>query len=164
MQKLDTTFTTDSSNPESMSYYIMIRETIHSLDRLIVTVIYQSVTIITGSLTLGVLLYEYIETPLHASILGCFLTIIAVFLTYNSQKRIKLYTDILGQKIKVAEKLEDLLISNDSIKITKQIEKNVSYAGMKGESIFLRSSKLLYLIEGGLILYFVINTICMVCK
>jgi len=164
MQNFDSTFTTESSNPQSMSYYIMIRETIHGLDRLIATVVYQSVTIITGSLTLGILLFEYIKNPLHASSLACFLTIFAFLLTYNSKKRITLYTDILVQNVKVAERLEDLLFSNDSIKITKQIEKIVSYAGMKGKSLFLRSTKLLYLIESGLLLYFAINAICMVCK
>lgn len=164
MQKFDSTFTTESSNPQSMSYYLMIRETIHGLDRLIVTVVYQSVTIITGSLTLGILLFEKIENLLHASILACFLTFVAILLTYNSQKRIKLYTDILVQKVKVAEKLEDLLFSNGSIKITQQIEKNVKYAGMKGESIFLRSTKVFYLIESALLSYFVIKAIFMIFK
>ncbi len=164
MHNVNSSFITESSNPQSMSYYIMIRETIHSLDRLIATVVYQSVTIITGSLTFGILLFGYIENPLHASSLACFLTLFAFFLTYNSKKRITLYTDMLVQNVKVAERLEDLLFSNDSIKITKQIEKIVNYAGMKGKSLFLRSSKVLYLIEGGLSLYFAINAIFMVCK
>ena len=147
MQKFNPTFTTESANPESMSYYIMIRETIHGLDRLIVKVIYQSVTIITGSITLGVLLFENIETPLHASFIALSLTIVAIFLTYNSKKRIKLYTDILGQNVKVAKELESLLFSNNNIKITQQIENIVENAGMKGERIYLRSSNLLYVIE-----------------
>lgn len=155
MQKFDSIFTTESSNPQSMSYYIMIRETIHGLDRLIVTVVYQSVTIITGSLTFGILFFGYIKNPLHASIIACFLTFVAIFLTYNSKKRIKLYTEILGQNVKVAKELENLLFSNDNIKITQQIENIVEYAGMKGERIFLRSSNLLYVIEFLLLLYFV---------
>lgn len=164
MKKFDSTFTAESSNPQSMSFYLMIRETIHGLDKLIVTVIHQSVTIITGCLTLAILLFEKIDNPLHATFLACFLIIIAILFTYNSQKRIKLYTCILGQKVKVAKKLENLLFSNDSIKITQQIEKNVEYAGMNGESIFLISTQVFYLIESALLLYFVIKAIFMLFK
>lgn len=162
MQKFNSTFPTESFNSQIMSYYLMLRETIQEMDRLIVTVIHQSVTIISGCLTLSILLFEKIEDPLHATILAFLLTIIAFLLTYNSQKRIKLYSDILAQTVKVAGELENSLIPNDSIKITLQIEKNVKYAGMKGEGIFLRSTKVFYLIESALLLYFMSKAIFMI--
>ena len=156
MQNRDSSFMTEFSNPESMSYYLLLRETIHGLDKLIVTVIYQSVTIITGSLTLAVLFFEKIENPWGATILAVILTVIAMFLTRNSRRRVKLYSDILAQKVKVAEKLENLLFSDDSVKVTQQIEKNVQYAGMKGEGIFIKSMLLLYWIEIALLLYLLV--------
>lgn len=164
MQKFDATFTTGSSNPQIMSYYIMLRETIHGMDKLIVTVVHQSVTLITSFLTLSILLFEKIEEPLHATILAVLLIIIAFLLTYNSEKRIKLYTRILVQTVRVTGELEDSLLPNDSVKITQQIEKNVEYAGMKGEGIFLKSTQVFYLIEGALLLYFVIKGIFMFFK
>ena len=164
MQKFDATFTTGSSNPQIMSYYIMLRETIHGMDKLIVTVVHQSVTLITSFLTLSILLFEKIEEPLHATILAVLLIIIAFLLTYNSEKRIKLYTRILVQTVRVTGELEDSLLPNDSVKITQQIEKNVEYAGMKGEGIFLKSTQVFYLIESALLLYFVIKGIFMFFK
>lgn len=161
MSKSDSTFTTEFSESQNIFYYNMIRDTVHSLDKLIVTVIYQSVTFITGSLTLSILFFGYLNNHLHSCILGFFLTIIAFLLTFNSERRIKLYTSILGEHVKVAERIEDLFFKDDGIKVTKQIEKNVNYAGMKGEAIFLRSIKLLYLIEVGLLIYFLINAIIM---
>ena len=159
MLKSNSAITTESSNSQTMSYYLMIRETIHGLDGLIVKVIYQSVTIITGSLTLAVLLFEKIGNPHGATILAALLTIIAIFLTLNSRRRVKLYSDVLAQNVEVAQKLENLLFSDDGIKVTKQIEKNVKYAGMKGEGIFLRSMRVFYWIEGALVAYLVMSLI-----
>ena len=164
MQKFDATFTTGSSNPQIMSYYIMLRETIHGMDKLIVTVVHQSVTLITSFLTLSILLFEKIEEPLHATILAVLLIIIAFLLTYNSEKRIKLYTRILVQTVRVTGELEDSLLPNDSVKITQQIQNNVKYAGMTGEGIFLKSTQVFYLIESALLLYFVIKGIFMFFK
>ena len=154
MKKI-TEITSESSNSQDMSYYIMIRETIHGLDGLITKVIYQSVTIITGSLTLAVLLFEKIQNPYGATLLAFALTIIAFSLTRNSRRRTKLLSDLLTTNVEVAAKLENLLLSDDSIKITQLIEKNVEYAGRRGERIFLKSMQKFYWIEGILSLYFI---------
>lgn len=148
-----------SSTSSTTPYYVMIRETIHGLDNLIVTVIHQSAVIITGALTLGVGLLPIIQDPWGRVFLGI-VTVIAFILTLNSQRRIKLYSDILIQNIEVAEKLEDALLLDESIKITKQIEKNVRYAGMRGESIFLRGIKVFYAIEIALFVYVILSSIC----
>lgn len=162
MQQIDSTITTESSNPQIMSYYLMIRETIHGLDRLIVTVIYQSVTIITSCLTFGILLFEKVGDPLTATFIAFFLTSMAFLLTGNSNKRIKFYANMLVQEVQVAKELENWLFSKDSIKITWQIEKNVEYAGMRGESLFLRITKIFYVIEAVLCIYFVGRVMYMV--
>ena len=151
-----TKITGESSNPEAMSYYVMIRETIHGLDNLIVTIIHQSVLTITGALTLGVGLSTVITDP-WGRVFLFIITVIAFSLTLGSHKIVKLYTDILGEAVKVAQKLEDALISDDSIKITKQIENNVKYAGRRGERIFSRGIKAFYLIELGLVVYLILS-------
>jgi len=150
--------TKESTSPQDMSYYVMIRETIHGLDNLIVKVIYQSVAIITGALTLGVGLLPVIQDPWGRVFLGI-VTISAFILTLNSQRRIKLYSDLLVQNVEVAETLENALLSDDSITITQRIEKNVKHAGMEGEKIFLRGVKVLYAIEFALFVCVVLSFI-----
>jgi hypothetical protein len=147
-----------------MSYYLKTRETIHGLDKLIASAIHQSVTMITASLTLGVVLYEKIDDPLHSTILALLLTIIAFIITYNVQRRIKFYSDMLTQAILVADRLEDSLISDHEVKLTRQIEENVPLAKIGGVGIYLTSSKVFYLIEGILFLYFSIRAVVMLHK
>ncbi len=163
--------TTESCSPEDMSYYVMIRETIHGLDNLIVTTIHHSVTIITGALVLGVVLAPIIADPWGRVFLGI-ITVVALILTWGSHRRVKLYSDMLTQQVAVAEDMEDLLLSDDSIKaikpieekdrytgikITKRIEKNVEYAGMKGEIIFKIGIMAFYVIEFALLVYLVLT-------
>lgn len=152
----DSKITTDNCNQESMSYYLKTRETIHGLDQLIASAIAQSVTMVTASLTLGVILYEKIDNPLHSTLLALLLTFIAFLITYNAQRRITFYSQLLEQTVKVAEKLEDVLIKKDDVKLSKQIEDKVQFAGFGGVRIYLRSIKVFYLIEIGLVLYFLI--------
>ena len=149
---------TEYADSRSMSFYQMIRETIHGLDKLIVTVIYQSVTIITGCLTLSILLFEKIENRAHAPCLSVILVIIAFLITRNSQNRIKFYTNLMGENIKLAEELENLLFFHNSIKITHRIEKKVKYAGKKGEQIFRKSIIVFYIIEAFLVMCLLYNS------
>ena len=141
-----------------IDYYRVVRETIHGLDNLIVTVIHQSVIIITAALTLGVGLSGVIGDPWNRVFLGI-ITIIAFYVTWGSQRRVKLYSDILVEQIEVAEKMEESLISNDSIRITRQVERNVKHAGMDGEAIFLMGIKTFYAIEFALAVYLVLSPI-----
>jgi hypothetical protein len=152
----DIKITTSNCNQESMSYYLKTRETIHGLDQLIASAIAQSVTMITASLTLGVILYEKIDNPLHSTLLALLLTFIAFLITYNAQRRITFYSQLLEQTVMVAKKLEDVLIKHDDVKLSKQIEDKVQFAGFGGVRIYQRSIKVFYLIEIGLVLYFVI--------
>ena len=160
MKKSNFSVINKSSNSNIISYYTTIRETIHGLDRLIVTVIHQSVTIITGCLTFSILLYEKIKNSWHAPTLALILIIIAFFLTLNSQRKIKLYTNLMAQNIEVAVILEDLLFKDDKIKITQKIQKIVEHAGVKGEGIFLAGIKVFYAIEFALFVYFIVRAIC----
>lgn len=157
----DSKITAPACDSESMSYHLNTRDTIQGLDRLIAPAIYQSVTMITASLTLAVVLYEKIDNLLHSTILALLLTIIAFIITFNVQRRIKFCSDILTQAIGVAVKLENSLISSDEIKLTLQIERNVPFARIGGVSIYLTSSKVFYLIEAILFLYFSINAVIM---
>jgi hypothetical protein len=159
MQNSDLKITTHNCNQESMSYYLKTRETIHGLDQLIASAIAQSVTMITASLTLGVILYEKIDNPLHSTLLALLLTFIAFLITYNAQRRITFYSQLLEQTVNVAKKLEDVLIKQDEVKLSKQIEDKVQFAGYGGVRIYLRSIKVFYLIEIGLALYFLIFAI-----
>ena len=47
------------------------------------------------------------------------------------------------------------MLSDDNIKITKRIEQNVEYAGMKGEIIFKRGIIAFYAIEVTILVYLV---------
>lgn len=144
--------TTDNCSPEDMSYYVMIRETIHGLDNLITTTIHHSVVIITVALSVGVSVSRIIETPWNQVFL-LITTIVAFFLTLGSHKRVKLYSDLLSEHVAVGQKLEDRLLSDDDEKITKRIEGKVEYAGMKGEIIFKRGIIAFYVIEVAIFCY-----------
>ena len=146
--------TTQACSPEDMSYYVMIRETIHGLDNLIVTTIHHSVVIITGALGLGVALFPVIQDPWSKAFLFI-ATVVAFTLTLGSHKRVKLYSDLLTEHVAVAGELEAQLLSDDNIKITKRIEQNVEYAGMKGEIIFKRGIMAFYAIEAAILVYLV---------
>lgn len=146
--------TTENCSPEDMSYYTMIRETTHGLDNLIVTTIHHSVVIITGALGLGVALFPVIQDPWGKAFLFV-TTVVAFILTLGSHRRVKLYSDLLTEHVAVAEELEDQLLSDDNIKITKRIEQNVEYAGMKGEIIFKRGIMAFYTIEVAILAYLV---------
>lgn len=171
--------TTENCSPEDMSYYVMIRETIHGLDNLIESTIHHSVTIITATLSLGVTLGVAMsflgEGPDYwGKIFLLVVTIVAFILTLSSHKRVGLYTGLLIENVAIAEKLEDKLIldiktnsdNSDSvnksveqqnckdkkdkgIRLTKRIEKNVKHAGPKGKRIF----------KGGIIAFYFIEAI-----
>lgn len=151
--------TTDSCDADSMSYYVMIRETIHGIDNLIVTTIHHSIVIITAALGLGVTLSPVIQDPWGKAFLFI-TTIVAFVLTLGSQKRVELYTDLLIEHVKVAGELEDLLLSDDNVKITKKIEKEekgkdkkVEHAGERGKMIFKRGIIAFYAIEAAIMAY-----------
>lgn len=146
--------TTESCNAEGMSYYVMIRQTIHGIDNLIVTTIHHSIVIITAALGLGVTLSPIIQDPWGKAFLFI-TTVVAFILTLGSHKRVELYTDLLVEHVAVAKKLEDSLLSDENVKITKRIEKNVEYAGMKGEIIFKRGIIAFYAIEAAVVVYLV---------
>lgn len=146
--------TTESCNAEGMSYYVMIRQTIHGIDNLITTTIHHSVVIITAALGLGVSLSPIIQDPWSQALLFI-TTVVAFILTLGSHKRVKLYTDLLAEHVAVAKELEDSLLSGENVKITKRIEKNVEYAGMKGEIIFKRGIIAFYAIEAIILVYWV---------
>ena len=74
----------ENASGEDLSYYRMLRDTIHGLDNVIVTVIAQSFTILTGIITLSILLYEKIDDRFSATILALFLIIISFFDWYIS--------------------------------------------------------------------------------
>jgi len=144
--------TTENCSPEDMSYYTMIRETTHGLDNLIVTTIHHSVVIITGALGLGVALSPVIQDPWGKAFL-LITTVVAFILTLGSHRRVELYSDLLTEHVAVAAELEDQLLSDDNIKITKRVEQNVEYAGMKGEIIFKRGIMAFYVIEAAIFIY-----------
>lgn len=146
--------TTDTCTPEDMSYYVMIRETIHGLDNLIETTIHHSVVIIAVALGVGVSVSPIIQTPWSQAFLFI-TTLIAFFLTSGSHKRVKLYSDLLVQHVAVGQELEDRLLSDENAKITKRIEQNVKYAGRRGEIIFKRGIMAFYIIEVTLFSYLV---------
>ena len=168
--------TTENCSPEDMSYYVMIRETIHGLDNLIESTIHHSVTIITATLSLGVTLGVAMgflgeEPDYWAKIFLLIVAIVAIIITFSSHKRVGLYTELLIENVAIAEKLEDKVIldintksdNNDSvnksveqqnckdkgIRLTKRIEENVKHAGSKGKRIF----------KGGIIAFYFIEAI-----
>jgi hypothetical protein len=132
----------------------MIRETIHGLDNLIVTTIHHSVVIITGALCLGVALFPIIEAPWNQAFLFI-TTLVAFILTLGSHKRLKLYSGLLTEHVAVGQELEERLLSDDNVKITKRIEKEVKYAGRKGEIVFKRGIMAFYVIEVAIFVYLV---------
>jgi hypothetical protein len=144
-----------------MSYYLKLRDTIHGIDKLIASAIHQSVTMITASLTLGVILYEKLGDLLNSTILALLLTIAAFWITLNAKRRIRFYSEMLNQTVKAAGDLEDLLISSDEVKITRQIQKKVKYSAIGGVNIYLASSHVFYVIEAALFIYFSVNAILM---
>jgi len=174
--------TTQACSPEDMSYYVMIRETIHGLDNLIESTIHHSVTIITATLSVGVTLGVAMssfggEPDCWGKIFLFVVTIVAFILTLSSHKRVGLYTDLLIENVAIAKKLEDKLIldintnsdNSDSvnksveqqnckdkgIRLTKRIEKNVEHAGKKGQGIFKRGIIAFYFIEAIIVAFLV---------
>ena len=177
--------TTQACSPEDMSYYVMIRETIHGLDNLIESTIHHSVTIIAATLSLGVTLGVAMgflgEGPDYwGKIFLLVVTIVAFILTLNSHKRVVLYTDLLVENVAIAKKLEDILIldvntnsdNSDSvnksveqqnckdkkdkgIRLTKRIQKNVEHAGSRGKEIFKRGIIAFYAIEISMVAFLV---------
>ena len=106
--------TTENCSPEDMSYYVMIRETIHGLDNLIESTIHHSVTIITATLsvgiTLGVAMGFWGDPNFWGKFFLLFVTVIAIILTYSSSERVGLYANLLVENVDIAKKLEDELI------------------------------------------------------
>jgi len=151
--------TTPACDSVSMSYYLNARETIHGLDNLIASAIHQGVTMITAALTLAVLLYEKLGSPSHSVAPALLLTIIAFFITLNANRRVSLYTRLLGETVEAAKNLEEKLISDKEVRITHRIEEQVKYAGLTGRRIYLRSIIVFYWIEAVLVLYFLIDAI-----
>ena len=149
----------DDVNERDLSYYLMLRETIHGLDNVIVTIIAQSFTIITGALGFSVLLYEKIDNKISATILALFLVLISVFITFNSKRRVKLYSDLLGQSVQTAQEIEEKIIKSVDDQITNRLQKNVKHAGMKGEKLYLRGINIFFIIEGILLIYLLFRTV-----
>ena len=161
--------TTENCTPEDMSYYTMIRETIHGLDNLITATIRHSVTIITGALGLGVALSPIIPNPYWGVAFLFLTTVVALILTWGSHQRVNLYADMLAEQVAVAEMLEDQLLLDiipaagsvqkkgeySGIKITKRIEQNVGYAGKRGKIIFKIGIIAFYTIEAAIFLYLI---------
>ena len=156
--------TADSCDAQSMSYYLKLRDLIHGVDKLIASAIHQSVTMITASLTLGVILYEKLGDPLNATILALLLTIAAFWITLNAKKRIRFYSEILNQAVKVAGDAEDSLIASPDMRITRRIAKEVKYSDIGGVNIYLASSHVFFVIEAALFSYFSVNAIVMLCR
>lgn len=153
----DSKITAPGCDSQAMSYYLKTRDTIHGLDNLISSAIHQSVTMITAALTLAVVLYEKLGNPSQSTVSALLLTVIAFIITFNAQRRIKFYSDILHQAIGVAKELEKSLIpdESESVRLTGKIEAEVPLAEFGGVSIYLTSTKVFYLIEALLLLYFV---------
>ena len=160
----DSKITTDACDAQSMSYYLKLRDLIHGVDKLIASAIHQSVTMITASLTLGVILYEKLGDPQNATILALLLTIAAFWITLNAKRRIRFYSEILNHAVKAAADLEDILISSDDVKITRLVQKNIKYSAIGGVNIYLASSHVFYVIEAALFLYFSVNAILMLSR
>ena len=138
---------------EDIAYYNKIRETIHGLDGVIVKVINDSVTMITGALGLSILLYDKLDSHLGKLVVGLILVIVAFLITLNSRGRIKLYSGLLGKAVGLAKTLElRLFVDND--RLTWRLEK-VPRSGLKGEKLYLRSTFVFYPIEIALAGFFV---------
>jgi hypothetical protein len=153
----------DNASNEDLSYYLMLRKTIHGLDNIIVTVITQSLPIITGILALSVLLYEKIDNKFSATILALFLIIISFFTTKNSKRRVKLYSDLLGQTVATAQEIEKKIIREVNERLTDRLQNNVEHAGIKGEKLYLNSINVFYVIEAGLFIYFLVRACICLC-
>jgi len=163
--------TTQACNPEDMSYYVMIRETIHGFDNLITSHIHHSVTIITAALGVGLGFYPIISKIAVASDVDVSLypmittfwdkvfllvaTAVAFVLTLSSHKRIGLYTDLLVEHVEVAKKIEEKLVSECDLRITQIIEDKVPHAGKKGRRIFKMGIIAFYSIEALILAYLV---------
>jgi hypothetical protein len=151
----DSQITVPGCDSQAMSYYLKTRDTIHGLDNLISSAIHQSATMVTAALTLAVVLYEKLGSPSQSTVPALLLTVIAFIITFNAQRRIKFYSDMLSQAIGVAKELEKSLIPEESIRLTGRIEAKVPLAQFGGVNIYLTSTKVFYLIEALLFLYFV---------
>ncbi|HEY3306036.1 MAG TPA: hypothetical protein VGL70_21150 [Candidatus Binatia bacterium] len=106
------------NSSEDLAYYNKIRDTIQGLDGIIVKVITDSVTMITGALTLSVVLYDKLDKLPWNSFVGLILVSITFLITLNSRGRIKLYSNLLGGAVGIAKAIEPKLFTeNESLTI-----------------------------------------------
>lgn len=131
---------------EDLAYYNKIRDTIHGLDGVIVKVITDSVTMITGALTLSVLLYDKLTGDNSKVAAGLTLVIIAFLITVNSLLRIKLYSGLLGASVEIAKAIEVKLFPVQDERLTWKLE-GVPRSGLKGEGVYLWSTAIFFIIE-----------------
>ena len=142
---------------DDIAYYNKVRETIHGLDGVIVKVINDSVTMITGALGLSVLLYDKLSTPETKTGSGLVLVMSAFLITLNSRKRIKLYSGLLGKAVLLAKELEVKLFPEGE-RLTWSLEE-VPRSGLKGEKLYVGSTSVFIAIELVLSLIFVWSSI-----
>lgn len=153
--------------PEDLAYYSKIRDTIHGLDGVIVKVITDSVTMITGAITLSILLYEKLDNVCWEPIAGFILVAIAWLITLNSRGRIKLYSGLLGQAVAIAKAIEPKIVTAEEERLTVRLddETKVPHAGVRGEALYLRSTVGFYIVEILLAIFFLVRifSVCSVC-
>lgn len=140
------------ASSEDLTYYNKLRDTIQGLDGIIVKVITDSVTMITGALTLSVSLYDKLDSPLGKVASGLMLAIIAAVITLNSLLRIKLYSGLLGKAVGIAKAIDGrLFVKGEGL--TSALE-TVPRSGLKGEKVYWWSTAIFFFIEGVLIVFF----------
>ena len=147
---------------EDLTYYNKIRDTIHGLDGVIVKVINDSVTIVTGALTLSVVLYDKLDNSPWNSVVGLILVIITFGITYNSRERIKLYANLLAEAVAIAITIEPKLFA-DNESLTLRLDR-IPDAGMKGQALYLKSAKFLIVIEAILAGFYFLKLILYLCN
>lgn len=135
----------EGASGEDLSYYSVIRNTIHGLDSVIVNVIQTSITMITGVVGLGILVYEKLADLRSNPGPGLILSLIALWITFNSHERIKLYSGLLGKSVELAEEIERRIFPA-ALQLTSKLQREVEHAGIRGEKLYRRSVTIFYII------------------
>lgn len=133
------------ATPEQMSYYQIVRETIHGLDSLRITTSIAGLTFNFSLLTAAAFLWNHNSLPQIctatyffqvsniASVIFC---LIAGTVNLAFLRKLGMFNAFIGQGVELGKRLEAAWIPQEENRLTFLFEKSNPYAGKRGDYIF----------------------------
>ncbi len=127
---------------DKMTYYNLVRTTIHGLDGIRLKAAVSGLSVCTGYIAVGITLIHYVGTVEILSInvpvghiFSTALCIISSFIAFQFVRKISMFSYFIKHAVDIALTLEEELIPEEELRLTMQFNKH-KYAGKNGDRLF----------------------------